>query len=134
MPRAVVLGAGMVGAVIAADLAADSAFDITIADRSESALGKAAARCKGRAKTTVADCSDPATIRRLAKGADIVLGALASHLGYRALEAVIGAGAQYSDIGEMALLMSCAMPLAICPSARSRSCCITVCWVWRRSW
>ena len=28
----------------------------------------------------------------------------------------------YSATGEMALLMSCAMPLAIWPSARSRSC------------
>ena len=40
----------------------------------------------------------------------------------------------YSAAGDSALLMSCAMPLAICPSARSRSCCITVCCVWRRSW
>ena len=35
--------------------------------------------------------------------------------------------------GEMALLMSCAMPLAISPSARRRSVCITVCWLCRRS-
>ena len=39
----------------------------------------------------------------------------------------------YSATGEIALLMSCAMPLAICPSARSRSCCMTCCCVWRRS-
>ena len=27
----------------------------------------------------------------------------------------------YSDTGEIALLMSCAIPLAICPNARKRS-------------
>ena len=35
----------------------------------------------------------------------------------------------YSATGEIALLMSCAMPLAIWPSARSRSCCMTCCCV-----
>jgi saccharopine dehydrogenase-like NADP-dependent oxidoreductase len=102
MARALVLGAGMVGSVIAADIAADERFEVTIADRSDASLQKAAARCAGRISTTVADLSDPAAIRRLAGDADIVLGALASHLGYDALAAVIDAGKPYSDISFMA--------------------------------
>ena len=38
MPNAVVLGAGMVGSVIAADLAGDDEFTVTIADASDDAL------------------------------------------------------------------------------------------------
>ena len=34
MTKAVVLGAGMVGSVMAADLAGDSAFSVTVADAS----------------------------------------------------------------------------------------------------
>ena len=102
MARAVVLGAGMVGSVIAADIAADDRFEVTIADRSDDHLARAAARCAGRAQTAVADLADPAVVKRLADDADLVLGALASHLGYRALEAVIDAGKPYSDISFMA--------------------------------
>lgn len=102
MARAVVLGAGMVGAVVAADIAADDRFEVTIADRSDDHLARAAARCAGRARTVVADLADPAVVKRLAGEADLVLGALASHIGYAALEAVIDAGTPYSDISFMA--------------------------------
>ena len=45
MPKAIVLGAGMVGSVMAADLAADDDFQVTIADVREENLKAAAARC-----------------------------------------------------------------------------------------
>jgi len=102
MARAVVLGAGMVGAVVAADIAADDRFEVAIADRSDENLARAAARCAGGARTVVADLADPAVVHRLAAEADLVLGALPSHLGYRAVEAVIEAGKPYSDISFMA--------------------------------
>jgi len=102
MAKAVVLGAGMVGAVVAADIAADDRFEVAIADRSDENLARAAARCAGGARTVVADLADPAVVHRLAAEADLVLGALPSHLGYRAVEAVIEAGKPYSDISFMA--------------------------------
>jgi lysine 6-dehydrogenase len=98
MATALVLGAGMVGSVIARDLAAE--FTVTIADRSAAALAKAAARCPGL-RTIEADLSDPATITALASQHDVVCGALASHLGFGALQAVIAAGKPYCDISFM---------------------------------
>lgn len=101
MARALVLGAGMVGSVMASDIAADERFEVTIADLSEAALSRAAARCGGRVGTTAVDLGDPEVVRRLAGEADIVLGALASHVGYAALESVIDAGRPFADISFM---------------------------------
>jgi saccharopine dehydrogenase-like NADP-dependent oxidoreductase len=100
MPKALVLGAGMVGSVIAHDLSRD--LSVTIADISEKNLAAAKQRSGGAVATTKADLSDPATIVRLASQADIVCGALSSHLGYAALSAVIDAGKPYCDISFMA--------------------------------
>ena len=88
MPNAVVLGAGMVGSVIAADLAGDDEFTVTIADASDAALAAAAVRSEGRITTVQADLSIPKVVRRTVADADIVLGALPSTLGLRALQAV----------------------------------------------
>ncbi len=101
MPNAVVLGAGMVGSVIAADLAGDDEFTVTIADASDDALSAAAARSGGRIATVRADLSLAEVIRRTVVDADIVLGALPSGLGLRALQAVIEAGRHYCDISFM---------------------------------
>ena len=100
MAHFLVLGAGMVGSVIAADLARD--HDVTIADLSERNLGAAKARGGPRLRTVREDLSDGAAVTRLASGADVVCGALASHLGYNALAAVIEAGRPYCDISFMA--------------------------------
>lgn len=100
MPHALVLGAGMVGSVMATDMA-DQGFQVTIADIREANLAAAVERSGGRAKPVVADLSDAATIRRLASGADIVLGALSSRIGFGALRAVIEAGRPYADISFM---------------------------------
>jgi lysine 6-dehydrogenase len=102
MKRAIVLGAGMVGSVMAADLAADAEFDVTIADLREESLTRAAARLPGRIKTLKADLSNPDTIRSAVGPFDIVLGALSSRIGFGALRAVIEAGKPYCDISFMA--------------------------------
>jgi saccharopine dehydrogenase-like NADP-dependent oxidoreductase len=47
MPKAVVLGAGMVGSIIATDLAGDDDFEVTLADVRPQALE--AARCRAPA-------------------------------------------------------------------------------------
>lgn len=98
MARVLVLGGGMVGTVIAEDLASD--HQVTLADKRPAALARAAARIPGLA-TVEADLSDPAAITALAREHDLVCGALASVLGYRALRAVIEAGRPYCDISFM---------------------------------
>ncbi len=99
MPTAIVLGAGMVGSVMAADMAAQG-FDTTIADISDANLAAAGARA--RVTTTRADLSDPATVKRLVAPFDVVLGALSSRIGLNAMRAVIEAGRDYADISFMA--------------------------------
>ena len=98
MPRAIVLGAGMVGSVIAADLADDAQFEVTIADVRADALRVAQARAKGRIRTIQADLADPNTIAKTVADFDIVLGALASSIGFQTLRAVIEAGKNFCDI------------------------------------
>jgi len=104
MPRVLVLGGGMVGSVLAADLAHDPALEVTLADRSAAALERARARAgPGETVETVeADLADPKRLGELARAHDVVCGALASHLGFGALRAVIEAGKPYADISFMA--------------------------------
>jgi lysine 6-dehydrogenase len=101
MPKAIVLGAGMVGSVMAADLAADDDYEVTIADIREENLKAAVGRCKGRVATIAADLSDPQRVKQLVEPFDIVLGALASRIGLSTLGAVIEAGKDYCDISFM---------------------------------
>jgi saccharopine dehydrogenase-like NADP-dependent oxidoreductase len=100
--RAVVLGAGMVGSVMAADLAADTAFSVTVADASAENLARVEAKTKGRARTVRADLSDAAVLRRTIAEAEIVLGALSSRIAFGALKTIIEAGKSYCDISFMA--------------------------------
>jgi saccharopine dehydrogenase-like NADP-dependent oxidoreductase len=91
----------MVGSVMAADLAADGDFDVTIADADASALEAANARAGGRLATFEADLSDPVAVKKIVADADVVLGALASTIAYEALRAVIEAGRPCCDIAFM---------------------------------
>ena len=100
--KAVVLGAGMVGSVMAADLAGDAAFSVTVADASEANLARVAERTRGRAKTVRVDLSDAAVLRGTIAEADIVLGALSSRIAFAALKTVIEAGKNFCDISFMA--------------------------------
>ncbi|MCB9838098.1 MAG: saccharopine dehydrogenase family protein [Phycisphaeraceae bacterium] len=101
MPNAIVLGAGMVGSVMAWDLARDDDFTVTVADRSDSALAAARARNPERISAITLDLSDLAAVRKAIEPFDIVLGAAASHLGYDLLRTVIEAGKNYADISFM---------------------------------
>ncbi len=106
MPRAIVLGAGMVGSVIAADLADDARFEVTISDVRADALRVAQVRAKGSIKTVQADLADSNAVAKTVADFDIVLGALASSIGFQTLRAVIEAGKNFCDIcfmGEDAL-------------------------------
>ncbi|MCC6676897.1 MAG: saccharopine dehydrogenase family protein [Phycisphaerales bacterium] len=99
--KAIVLGAGRVGAVMAADLARDSAFEVTVADVREEALARAREWSGGKARAVQVDLSSPAAIREAVGPFDVVLGSLASHLGFGALRAIIEAGKNYADISFM---------------------------------
>ncbi len=106
MPRAIVLGAGMVGSVIAADLADDDDFDVSVADVRAEALHAAQSRAAGRVEIIQADLSDPSIVGQTVADFDLVLGALASSIGFQTLRAVIEAGKDFCDIcfmGEDAL-------------------------------
>ncbi len=102
MPRAIVLGAGMVGSVMAADLVADRAWEVTLADRSDGALRRARERLGKGLSTREADLGDPAAVARIVAPYDIVLGALPSAIGFAALRSVIEAGKSCADISFMA--------------------------------
>jgi len=100
--RVIVLGAGMVGSVMAADLAGDPAFEVTLADVRPEALARAAAKFPGKIKTIAADLSSAAIVTSTIAPFDLVLGALSSRIGYHVLRTVIEAGKNYCDISFMA--------------------------------
>jgi len=101
MTNAVVLGAGMVGSVIAEDLLR-SGFAVTIVDYSSDALARVAERSNGAIAIAKVDCSDKDAIRKCIDSAEIVFGALPSWLGLNALETIITSGKSYCDISFMA--------------------------------
>ncbi len=99
--RVVVLGGGMVGSVIASDLAATRGMKVMVADASKKALARCAARSPRRIATRMADLSDESALRKTIADADLVVGALSSRLGLRTLEIVLDEGRDYVDISFM---------------------------------
>ncbi|RJP37888.1 MAG: saccharopine dehydrogenase [Phycisphaerales bacterium] len=96
MTRVVVLGCGRIGSAIARDLCADSSMRVTVVDAAAASF--AGLRGVANLETRVADLGSGDAIRTLVEGADIVIGALPSALGWTALKAVIEAGRPYVDI------------------------------------
>jgi saccharopine dehydrogenase-like NADP-dependent oxidoreductase len=96
MKKIIVLGAGLVGAPMALDLAADSNFRVTVADISKDAL----ARFRGNTNITTicSDLSKKENIVALVKDQDLVLSAVPGHLGFQTLQTVIEAGKNVIDI------------------------------------
>jgi saccharopine dehydrogenase-like NADP-dependent oxidoreductase len=103
LKKIIVLGCGMVGRVIAADLAGD--FDVTAVDVSRANLDK----LRGTAvKTSTADLSGGRAVRDLVRGFDLVIGAVPGFMGFETLRSVIEAGRSAVDISffpEDALLL-----------------------------
>lgn len=94
MPNVIVLGAGLVGGVMAKDLAKN--FDVTCADINEENLQKVAQGSK--VKTVKGDLTHHDTIRKLVDDFDLVVGALPGFMGFHALHSVISAGKNIADI------------------------------------
>lgn len=96
--RIVVLGGGLVGRVMALDLARERDLQVTVAERDETVLARL--RAEGLA-TIPLDLADDAAVRRAIAAADVVVGAAPGHMGYRLLRLVIEAGKPYADIAFM---------------------------------
>lgn len=93
MKRIAVLGAGMVGRVMALDLAPD--FQVTSVDVSPANLAK----LEGTAVQAVqADLSSPAAVRGAIAAADLVIGAVPGAMGFATLREIIAAGKNAVDI------------------------------------
>ena len=101
--RVLVLGAGMVGSVAAADLAATPGFEVTVADAGKESLTRALRRSGGRVRTLQADAGSAKKAAALVARtkAEIVLGALPSRFGFDVMRGVIGTGRPYVDISFM---------------------------------
>lgn len=96
MQRVTVLGAGLVGSLIARILAADGRFEVLVCDRSEEALGKLAG-LQRIAKARV-DFAHQASIAKAVEFADVVVGAVPGFLGHAMLRTVLEAGKPVADI------------------------------------
>lgn len=92
--RVVVLGAGLVGGAIAADLHRD--FEVTSVDRSREALKKLSSAYG--IKTVAADLSDPRELIAAVNDADLVVGALPGSMGYNMIETLAPAKKDIVDI------------------------------------
>ena len=97
--RALVLGAGHVGFAVAFDLSQQQSCDVTVVDTSETRLARLAGL--RHVTTTRVDANEVTALRALASAHDVVVGALPSVLGYRTLEALIGACPAIVDISFM---------------------------------
>lgn len=94
--RVLVLGCGRVGGAIARDLARDAEFDVAVADVSHVSLARLAG--VERLERLAADLGDEREVRRLASGAELVVGAVPGDMGYATLSAVLEAGRNVVDI------------------------------------
>jgi len=90
-----ILGAGMVGRTMAADLCKQ--YEVTSFDINEKSLAILAAKAPG-VQTTRADLQDYPNYGRLLSGFDFVITAVPGFMGYKTLEAVIKAKKNVADI------------------------------------
>ena len=95
MTHATVLGAGLVGSLIARTLAADG-WDVLVCDRAEEALGALAGL--PRVATSRLDFASGSAIAAAVAPADVVVGAVPGFLGHAMLRTVIEARKPVADI------------------------------------
>jgi len=94
--KIIVLGAGLVGNVIASDLAEDIDTDVSLVDVNQETLDKITANYNIHG--ICADLSNPNVIKEIISEYDIVVGALPGFMGFQAVKAVIEAGKNIVDI------------------------------------
>ncbi len=98
--KAIILGCGLVGGVIAKDLAKDENIQVTVADIDEKKLDKLTEETE--IKGIKADLSDSRVVKKIVAEQDIVIGAVPGFLGFNMLRSVIEAGKNVVDISFMA--------------------------------
>ena len=91
MAKIIVLGAGLVGGVMAKDLS--KKHDVTSVDILQKNLDKL-----NGIKTVCTDISDTSTLQNIIKDFDLVIGAVPGFMGYKMMEGVIEAGKNIVDI------------------------------------
>lgn len=91
--KIVVFGAGLVGSAMALDLAKN--FEVTSVDIHTDTLQKLE---KQGVRILQQDLSQPGSIEKIAKGFDLVVGALPGFMGFRMVKEVIEAGKDMVDI------------------------------------
>jgi len=94
MKKVIVLGGGMIGSVIAADLCNE--YDVTIADKNSKRLSFL--ETQDKLKTTVWDFSDKPDINNLIEDFNLVIGAVPGNIGFETLRAILSAGKNVVDI------------------------------------
>ena len=101
MKKVLVLGGGLVGSVIARDLAGEGEFSVTVADLHPGDTLRQLASDHDGIDLVEADCSKSQRIQELSAGRDIVVGAMPGRFGFQALQAVIESGCNFCDISFM---------------------------------
>lgn len=96
MKKVIVLGAGLVGAPMALDLAMNKEFEVTVADVNQAAIDKLSGTAN--IKVVVKDLSDPGNLQHLIADQDIVLSAIPGFMGFQTLKTIIEAGKDVIDI------------------------------------
>ncbi len=94
MKKVIVLGAGMIGNVVAVDLSND--YEVTVVDKDSQKLNFL--RENHSLRTIIADLSTEIKIQELTVEYDLVIGALPGFMGYKALHSVISEGKNIVDI------------------------------------
>ena len=94
--KIIVLGAGLVGNVIARDLAEDSENHVSIVDINQDTLD--ILKSNFDLNCICADLSNPTIIKDIVKDYDLAIGALPGFMGFQALKTVIETGKNIIDI------------------------------------
>lgn len=94
--KVIVLGAGLVGNVIARDFAENIDNDVSLVDLNQDTLDRITANYNIHG--ICADLSNPNVIKEIVAEYDIVIGALPGFMGFQAVKAVIEAGKNIVDI------------------------------------
>ncbi len=94
MKKITVLGGGMVGSAIAADLA--KKYEVTLCDINEDRLKELSSRLS--IKTIKKNLADKSQIKEAIKEADLVVGAVPGFMGFETLKTIIEAGKNAVDI------------------------------------
>ena len=95
-PKVIVLGAGLIGGVIARDLAQQGIAQITLADINAGALARA--KSQAALETRQFDLSDEKELRTLVANFSMVVSAVPGWLGYRTSRTVLECGKPLVDI------------------------------------